>query len=317
MRSATRSVALRARGFPAISRSGGTDRPADERQRRRRQRGGPDRQPGERRIAAERLRRGHEESLHDPVLERMEADHGEPAPRRQQRHDPRQDQRELRELAIDENPKSLERPRGRILTPITPRARADGFGHDRSELPRADDGCDRASRNNCSCNRLSKPFFTIVAYHLRQFARGSARQERGRRFAARGVHPHVERAVRAKREAAHRVVDLRRGNAEVEQAAVDAFDAERRERASASSENQQRWKTNRRSAIARAQVSAAGSRSNARSRPEGPSRPRIARAWPPRPNVASTYVPSGRTASAATASSSNTGTCPPSSFIKD
>ena len=51
--------------------------------------------------------------------------------------DARQGQRELRELAIDENPKSLERARGRILTPITPRARADGLGHDRGQLPRA------------------------------------------------------------------------------------------------------------------------------------------------------------------------------------
>ena len=125
------------------------------------------------------------------------------------RDDARQGQRELLEFPIDENPKSLERARGRILTPITPRARADGFGHDLGQLPRPVDGCVRASRNNRSCNRLSKPFFTIVAYHLRQFARIGAREERGSGFAARGVHPHVERSVAAQREAALRVVDLR------------------------------------------------------------------------------------------------------------
>ena len=60
------------------------------------------------------------------------------------------------------------------------------FGPRFGPLPRADDGCDRACRNNCSCNRLSKPFFTIVPYHLRQFARGGASQERGGGFSARG-----------------------------------------------------------------------------------------------------------------------------------
>jgi Tol biopolymer transport system component len=58
---------------------------------------------------------------------------------------------------------------------------------------------------------LSKPFFTIVAYHLRQFARGGAGQERGRGFAARRIHPHVERAIGAKREATLRIVDLSAG----------------------------------------------------------------------------------------------------------
>src|SRR4029434_1505242 len=81
--------------------------------------------------------------------------------------------------------------------------------------------------NNCSCNRLSKPFFTIVAYHLRDFARRGARQKRAPRFAARRIHPHVEWSVGAKREPARRIVDLWRGNAEVEQEAVDARDAER------------------------------------------------------------------------------------------
>ena len=167
VRSATRSVALRARGFAGDLALRRPDRAADERERRRRQRRRPDGQPGEPRIAAERLRRRGEEALHDPVLERMEADDGKATAGGEHRDDRGQCQRELLKLAIDENPESLERARGRILTPITPRARADGFGHDRCQLARGDDGCDRASRNNCSCNRLSKPFFTIVPYHLR------------------------------------------------------------------------------------------------------------------------------------------------------
>ena len=90
-----------------------------------------------------------------------------------------------------------------------------------AELPRADDGLPRARRRNCSCNRLSKPFFTIVADDLRQFAHRGAGKEFGGGLAARRVHPHVERTVVAKREAARGVVDLRRGDSEIEQHAVD------------------------------------------------------------------------------------------------
>ncbi len=74
------------------------------------------------------------------------------------------------------NPYSLEGPRGRILTPITPRPRAEGFCHDRGQLPRACDGLVRASRNNRSCNLLSKPFFAIVRDHSLQFSFGGVTQ---------------------------------------------------------------------------------------------------------------------------------------------
>ena len=139
----------------------------------------------------------------------------------QQRHDARQRLGHLRQLPVHENPKSLERPRGRILTPITPRARADGFAHDLRELPRAFDGPVRARCRNCSCNRLSKPFFTIVADNLRQFAHRRAGYKFRGGLAARRVHPHVERTVVPKREAARCVVDLRRGDSEIEQNSVD------------------------------------------------------------------------------------------------
>jgi len=68
---------------------------------------------------------------------------------------------------------------------------------------------------------LSKPFFTIVADDLRQFAHRRASEKFGGGFTARWVHPHVERTVVPKREAARCVVDLRGGDAEIEQYAVD------------------------------------------------------------------------------------------------
>ena len=57
-----------------------------------------------------------------------------------------------------------------------------------------------------------------------------AGQEFRRALAARGVHAHVERAVGAEREAACRVVDLRRRDAEVEQDPARLRDAARSER---------------------------------------------------------------------------------------
>ena len=221
VRAATRITALRARGLRATSASDGfTARPTSES-------GAPgsavgaNGQPGERGVAGVRLRRAGQELLDDAVLERVEADDGHPCVRGQRRHDGGQRLRDFRQFAVHENPKGLEGPRGRILTPITPRARADGLRHECRQLPGAVDGFARACRRNCSCNRLSRPFFTIVAQYLRQFAHRGAGKEFGSGFAARRVHPHVQRTVVAKGKAARRVVDLRRGDSEIEQHAVD------------------------------------------------------------------------------------------------
>ena len=75
--------------------------------------------------------------------------------------------------------------------------------------------------NKRLCNRYSKPFFPIVAYHLCKVALIGAGQKIRGALAAGRVHAHVQRAVEAKAEAARRVVDLRRANAQVEQHAVD------------------------------------------------------------------------------------------------
>ena len=168
-----------------------------------------------------------DEALHDAILERVEAHDREPAAGGEPRDGARQRAFELAHLVVHRDPKGLERARGRILTPITPRARADGLGHDLSEPPGRVDGALRASRNNRSCNRLSKPFFTMVAEDLRQFGGGGTGDEVGGRFADVGIHPHVERTVVPERESAPRVVDLRRGDAEVEQHAVDGVERER------------------------------------------------------------------------------------------
>src|SRR5579862_1701145 len=176
-----------------------------------------------------RLRREREKALDETILERMEADDGDASASGEEVRDSGQRERQFRELRVHRNPKGLERARGRILTPITPRPRAGGLRDDRGELARRHDRSALASLRNRSCNRLSKAFFTIIANDPRQFANGCAREELRRRLATRRIHPHVERALEAKREAALRAVDLRRRHAEVEKRAVDRLDAKRRE----------------------------------------------------------------------------------------
>src|SRR5438876_7233592 len=83
----------------------------------------------------------------------------------------------------------------------------------------------RASRNNRSCNLLSKPFFTIVRDHSPEFTFGDCGEPIRRAAVAGRVHAHVEGSVRAKREAALRIVDLRRRNAEVEENPIDFANA--------------------------------------------------------------------------------------------
>ena len=264
--------------------SRGRSRPAACPAARRRQR-----QPRERGSPPKGCDGARDEALDDAVLERVEADHREPAAGSEAHHDPRQRQRELRELAIDENPKSLEGPRGRILTPITPRARADGLGHDRGQLPRADDGCDRASRNNRSCNRLSKPFFTIVAYHLRQFARIGAREEIRGRFAARR-DPSACRAGRRARSEKPRSGSSICGDDTPRSSSTPSTRA--------MSQRVEHRRQLREPGAAEREARVVDSPLRCRRRPDrdrarracrrGPSAARIARLWPPRPNVPST-----------------------------
>src|SRR5262249_55622421 len=73
--------------------------------------------------------------------------------------------------------------------------------------------------------RFSKPFFPIRAYHLPDVVFFGACEPFGRGLAACGVHAHVERPVAQEAEAAGGLVELRRGDAEVEEHAYDAAHA--------------------------------------------------------------------------------------------
>ena len=209
VRSATRMIAERARGLARTSVSPGLMR-ASARSRRRRF-GAAN---GARRSTS-LLALARDEGLDDAVFERMEADHDQPAARRQQVERRVQALFELLKLGIDENPKSLKCARCRVLARL---AGLDRTSHDVGQLAGGSNGFAAfAASNKRLCNRYSKPFFPIVTYHLRNVALVGAGKKVGRALAAGGVHAHVQRAVEAEAEAALGVVDLRRRDAEVEQ----------------------------------------------------------------------------------------------------
>ena len=119
----------------------------------------------------ERQRCARHEALDDAVLERMEADHGEPPARRQQRAPARGSAATARQLLVhlqSEGPGRSAWPDPDANHPASACRRLRR--RSRPVAACVTMGCDRARRRNCSCNRLSKPFLTIVADDLRQFA---------------------------------------------------------------------------------------------------------------------------------------------------
>ena len=120
-------------------------------------------------------------------------------------HAGRQHTSQLLELLIDENPKSLEGACRRVLPRL---ACADRFLHDRGKLS---SGCDNPpcpSSCNRLCNRMSKPFLSIIPEYLRDLADGRVRQPIRHGLPAARVHAHVERRIEAKAHAPRAIVQL-------------------------------------------------------------------------------------------------------------
>src|SRR6185369_754247 len=115
------------------------------------------------------------------------------------------------------NPYSLKAAGCRVLARL---AGAHGRSDERGELFGTFNTLLLPSSNNLLCNLESKPFFAIAFYHLRNFCLTRPIQPIRRRFATRGVHPHVERPVLAEAEAPLTFIQLRRRHADVEQHAV-------------------------------------------------------------------------------------------------
>src|ERR1035437_5261533 len=94
----------------------------------------------------------------------------------------------------------------------------DGVSHKLGQLGRT---CNRAAflsaRNNRLCNSASKPFFTVVTYHLRYLVKLGTGQPLRHALATRRIHTDIERSFQPETETARRVVDLRRTDSQVEQ----------------------------------------------------------------------------------------------------
>ena len=96
-------------------------------------------------------------------------------------------------------------------------ARADRATHDLGKVACGPQRPLAPCRNNRCCNCLSKPFFPIGANHLPELFFVGAREVLRSGLAARGVHAHVERSLAREAETARGVVELGRGDAQIQQ----------------------------------------------------------------------------------------------------
>ena len=162
-----------------------------------------------------------EKVFDDAVFQRMKRHHREPPAGLQ--HFFSGDQRRLQfiQLGVDQDPQRLEGARRRMnlvrLGPDHPRdnvGQSPGRG-DRLLGARIDDGAGDAARLPLLAKRIDR---------IGQIGFAGARHDVGGGRAA-VAHPHVERAIEAKREAARGFVELHRGHADIHHDAVERGDA--------------------------------------------------------------------------------------------
>ena len=115
-----------------------------------------------------------------------------------------------------------ERVAGWILRIAARHHRGDEFGQLRGAFQRL--RC--ATRDDRARDAARLAFFAVGEQHIGDLAVVGAREPLRGAFARIGIHAHVERAVFREREAAFGDIQLRRGHAEVEQHAIEAFACE-------------------------------------------------------------------------------------------
>ena len=145
----------------------------------------------------------------------MEADHHQAPARLQHRQAGLQRLLQLVQFGVDEDAKRLKSACGRVLAGLA------GAYHARHQLRQLRRGGQwaalLAARHDGLGNRAGKALFAVVTDHLRNLPDLGIGQPLGDAFAARGVHAHVQRPVKAKTETALGAVDLRRAHAQVQQ----------------------------------------------------------------------------------------------------
>jgi len=151
-----------------------------------------------------------DETFHDPVLQRMKADHDQASAGRHPRDRGFQGQCQFFKLLIDENAQGLKSARRRVLVRILAVFDGDRACHDLGKVGGAlhRPACRLASHNR-PCNRCSKPLIAIFAHHSPHLGQIRARQPLRCRLTGVRIHSHVERPVQPQRKAARRIVELR------------------------------------------------------------------------------------------------------------
>ena len=162
------------------------------------------------------------ESLHDPVLERVERDDRETAAGAQERERGHKTALEVRELVVHRDAQRLEDARRRI----------DGAGtllfdaeHEATEIVRSEERLARAAAHDRRGDAAGLRLFAVLGEDAAQLGLIPGVHDVGRRPAKVWVGAHVQRAFRAKAEASLRVIELDRREAEVEERAVQVIEA--------------------------------------------------------------------------------------------
>ena len=162
-----------------------------------------------------------EKPLHRPVSQALERNHRHPSAGLEQAKPALERPFQLAQLVIDRHAECLKRPRGGMMRP----ASSHGLLDQRRQLRRRLDPCDGARLHDRPRDPPGVRFLSERAEQAGQFVFAPRRHDVGRRFAARPIHPHVQRAVRSKAEPAIRLVELRTRHAQIEKDAVHGADS--------------------------------------------------------------------------------------------
>ena len=270
--STTRNFALRARGLRRISSSPGTTG---------------------RRVTSDTAPAGGalaEPVLHDPVLERVERDHCQPAAGREDGDGAVQELLEPRQLVVHPDPERLKRSRRRIDP--RPGPSAGGAPHRRRQRAGVRQPAFVAGPKHRARDAPRVPLFAESRDDVgeRRFVHG--REPLGQRLAARSIRAHVERPGLAEAESAGGIVELHRRHAQIRQDAPHFSQTPRLQAPARSPDNRRARNRCDRPTVASC-CRALGERRRVAIDPDQPIGARLARAprCPPSPTVASTNTP--------------------------
>ena len=163
-------------------------------------------------------RLAREEAFHGPIFERMERDDPEPATGPEDPHGGGKTLLEVRDLLIHRDPQRLKRLGRRIDPPRSPRLHARD---EAAELVRRREPVLRPATDDRSCDARGLRLLAVVGEHAAKVTFAPAVHDVCRRIANVRVGTHVQRASRAKAEAAVVVRELDRREPEIQEDAVD------------------------------------------------------------------------------------------------